>query len=183
MTAAACTEITRRAFKITLPAVPTAVAYARSLVSSTLGRWSVPHLIDTAELLTSELATNAITATVATDGGDTGIIQLRIAMVDVSLLVGVWDCDPAPPAPQEPDDNAEGGRGLMLVEALAKQWGTRPSRRGGKVVWFEMDAARPATGRGLPIRTPTGIPRQRPYRQEIDVALLGRVLMRLRCLS
>lgn len=183
MTTAVHTETARRAFKITLPAVPAAVAYARSLVSSTLGRWSVPHLIDTAELLASELTTNAITATVAADADGAGTVQLRIVMVDATLLVGVWDCDPALPAPEEPDENAEGGRGLVLVEALAKRWGSRPSRRGGKVVWFEMDAAVPVTAGGLPIRTPTRIPYQRPQRQEIDVALLERVLMRLRCLS
>ena len=56
------------------------------------------------------------------------------------LRVAVADEDPTVPAPQPIDLEAERGRGLMLVAALASRWGTALTGR-GKSVWFELDRA------------------------------------------
>ena len=61
---------------------------------------------------------------------------------DVGLRVEVRDGGrPFPPgAPEEWDLDAEGGRGLPLVHALADSWGSisHPDRRNGKTLWFQI---------------------------------------------
>ncbi len=49
----------------------------------------------------------------------------------------VWDANPNPPVPMQPDACTEGGRGLMLVEALSSRWDWYPvaDMIEGKVVW------------------------------------------------
>ena len=62
-------------------------------------------------------------------------------VVDEALLrVDVADESPTIPAPREIDTDAERGRGLMLVAALASRWGATRADR-GKSVWFELDLA------------------------------------------
>ena len=52
------------------------------------------------------------------------------------VLVQVWDADHQLPVPQQPDPDAEHGRGLLLVESLSEAWGAyRPQRSIGKIVW------------------------------------------------
>lgn len=55
------------------------------------------------------------------------------------MRVEIADGSDEPPVVQQPDPWASGGRGLMLVEALADRWGYEPLPH-GKVVWFELDA-------------------------------------------
>ncbi|WP_241844374.1 SpoIIE family protein phosphatase [Kitasatospora sp. CB01950] len=113
----------------TLPAEPTAVSRARRLVRHTLADWGAESLTDTAELLVSELVTNAVRYASAPIG-------VRLTLGDL-LLVEISDPLPDPPRERHASAGDEGGRGLELVRRLALRWGTRAEGL-GKVVWFEL---------------------------------------------
>ncbi|MEU8772575.1 ATP-binding protein [Streptomyces sp. NPDC048606] len=95
---------------------------------------------DVAELLVTELVTNAL---VHTDHGAEVSASVRAAR----LRVEVRDFNPQRVRPFVPSaDDGTHGRGLLLVEALADAWGVDPLALGrGKVVWFELDAGGPHT--------------------------------------
>ncbi|WP_328806238.1 SpoIIE family protein phosphatase [Streptacidiphilus fuscans] len=112
----------------TLTAEPSAPALARRRVRATLCEWGLEPLLDTAELLVSELVTNAVRYASAPIG-------LRL-LLGTTLVVEVADPLPDPPREREAAGTDEGGRGLQLVHRLAYRWGTR-AEGGGKVVWFE----------------------------------------------
>ena len=88
---------------------------------------------DAAELLVSELVSNAVRYA----GGGEVLVRARLA--DGLLRVEVLDSsEVVPPLPSEPAPaDAESGRGLLLVEALAERWGAEPVP-GGKRLWFEL---------------------------------------------
>ncbi|MCU7825473.1 SpoIIE family protein phosphatase [Kitasatospora sp. DSM 101779] len=118
------------------------ISELRGELRDALRRWQVPDLIDTAELLCSELVTNAIrhtdrdamfTARLYQVPGQ-GRARLRVEVEDESDL---W------PTRRTPGEQASSGRGLMLVEALADGWGVEP-RGSGKRMWFELSAEGPA---------------------------------------
>ncbi len=113
----------------TLPAEPTAVSRARRLVRGTLADWGAEELTDTAELLVSELVTNAVRYASAPIG-------VRLTLGDL-LLVEISDPLPDPPRERHAGAGDEGGRGLELVRRLALRWGARAEGL-GKVVWFEL---------------------------------------------
>jgi anti-sigma regulatory factor (Ser/Thr protein kinase) len=83
-------------------------------------------LVPDAELLVSELMTNAVKATAGHD--DQRAVRLRLSANGARVLIEVWDADPQPPAPEDlgedeiPDPEEEGGRGLFLVTALSTRW-------------------------------------------------------------
>ena len=54
-------------------------------------------------------------------------------------LIAVRDASPRLLRPVAPDLEADGGRGLWLVEQLARAWGVRPAPDGGKIVWCALD--------------------------------------------
>ncbi|MEY9963286.1 PAS domain S-box-containing protein [Streptacidiphilus sp. MAP12-16] len=112
----------------TLAAEPTAASRARRLVRATLTEWDLLSLLDTAELLVSELVTNSVRYASAPIG-------LRLTK-GPSLLVEVSDPLPDPPLERTSAGTDEGGRGLQLVHRLADSWGTRADGA-GKVVWFK----------------------------------------------
>ncbi|MBX7471024.1 MULTISPECIES: ATP-binding protein [unclassified Streptomyces] len=86
---------------------------------------------DVAELLTSELLTNALVHT-----GHGAVVT--VAVGEAGLRVEVRDFTPALPTPYAPSsDDGTHGRGLLLVQALADAWGVSEHDR-GKVVWFEL---------------------------------------------
>lgn len=135
-----------RARRLRLAAQPSAVPWARRLLSQTLGDWDLAELSETALLLASELVTNAVKAAACPAAGDGAggrrPIGFTMRFTGTCLLLEVWDASPAQPVLREPDLAAESGRGLCLVEALSSRWGQRPAD-GGKVVWCEI---------GLPAR-------------------------------
>ena len=85
-----------------------------------------------AQLLTSELVTNAIRH-------GSGIVTVAIECDDHSVAVAVGDSAPELPAAPPVDVSAESGRGLRLVQAIAASWGVRDNTDDGKVVWFRID--------------------------------------------
>lgn len=118
-----------------------AVADTRRRLRDQLRQWGVPALTDTAELLATEIVTNALQHT----GGGAVLTATLSAGPARRLRVEVHDSagrrpPPRTPGGTRPSDEATSGRGLMLVEALADTWGVQ-ARGAGKIVWFEIDAA------------------------------------------
>jgi anti-sigma regulatory factor (Ser/Thr protein kinase) len=107
---------------------------ARAAVRELCSHAAVPSdTSDVAELLVSELVTNA-----QEHAGGPAVVDVQVD--DRSLRVAVADQDPTIPIPRELTADAERGRGLLLVAALASRWGATPAAR-GKSVWFELDRA------------------------------------------
>ncbi|MET8471435.1 ATP-binding protein [Streptomyces sp. NPDC006422] len=115
-----------------------AVPETRRALRDLLRHWGRPGRADVAELLTSELVTNAL---VHTDCE----AELTATVGPEGLRVEVRDFVSRRPEPRVPhaDGGAHGtsGRGLILVQSLADDWGVAPLGPGatGKVVWFELD--------------------------------------------
>ncbi|MEV0111647.1 SpoIIE family protein phosphatase [Streptomyces sp. NPDC050844] len=103
---------------------------ARRLARSALERWGLEELTDSVELLVSEVVTNAVRYA-------SRPVTLRLLRTDV-LRCEVGDDVPQLPRLRQARATDEGGRGLYLVNRLARRWGaTRLST--GKVVWFELN--------------------------------------------
>ncbi|WP_377272748.1 SpoIIE family protein phosphatase [Peterkaempfera sp. SMS 1(5)a] len=111
-----------------LPQDPSVVAEARSLVLSQLDLWGLGHLAFTAELIVSELVTNAIRY---------GSEPLRLRLIrDRTLIYEVSDANSTSPHIRRAAATDEGGRGLFLVAQCSHRWGVRyPST--GKTIWAE----------------------------------------------
>jgi anti-sigma regulatory factor (Ser/Thr protein kinase) len=125
-----------------LGALPTAVPCARLHVRHLLWEWGLNGLAADAELLTSELVTNAVQVT---SGQRQEAVRLRLSSDKERVLVEVWDADPQPPVPRDlgedgtPEIDEEGGRGLFLVAALCTRWSWYFTEEPpGKVVWCEL---------------------------------------------
>ena len=109
-----------------------APAQARRVVRETIGTLVPADVAHTAELLVSELVTNAITH-------GTGTVRLAIDCADHCLSVTVGDDEPAAPQLQPEELMSDGGRGLRMIESLASAWGVKPRAQGpGKDVWFRL---------------------------------------------
>ncbi|WP_033311131.1 SpoIIE family protein phosphatase [Streptomyces iakyrus] len=113
----------------TLPREPRSVGRAREYARAQLLAWDMEPLVDTTELLVSELVTNALRY------GE-GEIRLRL-LLDRTLVCEVWDSGLVQPRRRRARDTDEGGRGLQLVGLLSAAWGSRRTPR-GKTVWFEL---------------------------------------------
>lgn len=112
-----------------LPRELRSVGRARELARGQLTEWGLEELVDTTELLVSELVTNALRY------GE-GEIRLRL-LRDRTLVCEVWDAGLVQPRRRRARDTDEGGRGLQLVGLLSAAWGARRTPR-GKTVWFEL---------------------------------------------
>ncbi|MFB7213940.1 SpoIIE family protein phosphatase [Streptomyces sp. NPDC056255] len=112
-----------------LPREPRSVGRARELARGRLLDWGLDDLVDTTELLVSELVTNALRY----GEGETRLRLLR----DRTLVCEVWDAGLVQPRRRRARDTDEGGRGLQLVGLLSVAWGSRRTPR-GKTVWFEL---------------------------------------------
>ncbi|WTQ62283.1 PAS domain-containing SpoIIE family protein phosphatase/ATP-binding protein [Streptomyces sp. NBC_00158] len=122
-----------------LPREARSVGRARELARAKLPGWGLEGLLDTTELLVSELVTNALRY------GE-GEIRLRL-LLDRTLVCEVWDGNLAQPRRRRARDTDEGGRGLQLVGLLSAGWGTRRTHR-GKTVWFELPLPMPGGAPG-----------------------------------
>ncbi len=132
---------------VTLPTSPFwARRYTRTFLDSC--RAISKGTADTAELLVSELVTNA--ARFAGDPAHTlpyservnaGLISLSLRHFRESLLIEVYDTDDNPPVLSGPDDDTESGRGLILVNALSREWSYFFPPGGGKVVYCILETA------------------------------------------
>jgi anti-sigma regulatory factor (Ser/Thr protein kinase) len=117
-------------FGALVSAVPCARLHARHV----LWEWGLASLGESAELLVTELITNAVKASWAV----TQVSPVRLWLVSnrAQIVILVWDASPQPPIRADVSAEAENGRGLMLVEAISEQWGWYcRDDSGGKFVW------------------------------------------------
>lgn len=127
-------------YSLYIPNDPRAVTVSRRTLRLILTMHGLIGLVDVAELLATELVSNAVLHT-------KGPAALRVCWSAGVLRLGAWDADPEPPEPPrelgklvEPEE----GRGLALVKACADLWGWHPLARNGdrgKFVWCELAAA------------------------------------------
>jgi anti-sigma regulatory factor (Ser/Thr protein kinase) len=127
-----------------LGALPTAVPCARLHVKHVLREWQQEGLVDTVELVVSELVTNAVQASAGLLSSEfaghwaPGLppVRLWLAADGQFAVVQVWDASEDLPERQEAELDADSGRGLVLVDSLADDWGSyTPEASSGKVVW------------------------------------------------
>jgi anti-sigma regulatory factor (Ser/Thr protein kinase) len=116
-----------------LGAFPSAVPCARYHCRQVLWEWHLTGLAHSAELLVSELVTNAITA--SRSAGSDFPVRLWLLSDAAQVLIVVWDASPHLPARAVASPEAEAGRGLLLVEMISDQWGTCATPPCGKTVW------------------------------------------------
>ncbi|KND36157.1 ATP-binding protein [Streptomyces acidiscabies] len=108
------------------------VTRARDDLRQQLATWRVRgEVAYDAEVLVSELATNAVNAKVLPDKE----IRVEVTLAQGELRIEVADASEELPVLRCAGEWDEGGRGLVLVKALAKEWGVGPREGVGKVVW------------------------------------------------
>ncbi|WP_405939555.1 ATP-binding protein [Streptomyces sp. NBC_00726] len=169
-----------------------AVALARLHTADVLVGWGASSdVVETAKLLVSELATNAVRhsergeAPTPPPSSECGVqtFELLLEAVSGAVRLSVWDRDPRPPVLKEVGVDAMGGRGIFIVAAMSRAWGYYPARRApGKVVWAEIAfaAERSNEGRDASASSP-GLPETDGLRAsggaQADPNLIGRVLV------
>ncbi len=133
--------------RLELPATPAAASVARLFVRCLCEEWGLGGVADVAELLSSELVTNAVVHA-------RSAIELEVVRSRQNLRVDVRDVGGTSIdlAAQPHSPEAEGGRGLAIVGSLADHWGVEETGH-GKSVWFSLsvgpdedDAANAPTG-------------------------------------
>lgn len=168
---------------LTLAAVPTAVRCSRMFAALILKHWGLGDLVETAELLMSELVTNAVKSTGVLDMSpswsalnDLALIKVRLVLLEDGVIIEVVDRDRHPPAIPEQSVDAESGRGLLLIDAMSKRWDFYFPPSGGKAVWCEL-AFPPPIVNGLPkrVRSKTA-DTAHSSAAPVDAELLRRVL-------
>ncbi|MGW1161949.1 SpoIIE family protein phosphatase [Streptomyces sp. NPDC002513] len=112
-----------------LPSEPSVVALARELACERLAAWHLEHVAFVAELVVSELVTNAIRY-------GSSPVYLRLIR-DSSLICEVGDASSTAPHLRRARLSDEGGRGLLIVAQLSRRWGSR-HHRAGKTIWAEL---------------------------------------------
>lgn len=128
-----------------LGALAGAVPCARLHSRQVLWEWGLARIGESAEVVVSELVTNAVQAMA------NWVIPLPIRLwlsSDRSRAhIAVWDAEPRSPQPRPippngvPDWSDDSGRGLFLVDRLSQRWGWNATPEwGGKVVWAEVTA-------------------------------------------
>jgi anti-sigma regulatory factor (Ser/Thr protein kinase) len=125
-------------YTLYIPNDPRAVTICRRTLRLILTMHGLIGLVDTAELLATELVANAVRHT-------KGPAALRVRRSpEGAVWIGAWDTDPEPPGPLRRLDQGadlEEGRGLGLVMACADNWGWKPSARfgdRGKYTWCDL---------------------------------------------
>ncbi|WP_308404402.1 ATP-binding protein [Streptomyces sp. ATCC 21386] len=133
----------RQPWDLTFTADPEEVAALRHLMSLHLGLWGLREVVDEAQLCVSELVSNVITHV-----GPGTPATLAVSMSGTHLRIEVHDPDTrALPTLMDVDADAEGGRGMALVDAVADRWGVQ-LHDGRKVTWCELNTgAMPRIGR------------------------------------
>jgi DNA-binding NarL/FixJ family response regulator len=110
---------------------PRSAGDARRFVAGTLQSWELGSLVETVTLLTSELVSNAVLHA----GSDVDVV---VRLTGSLARVEVTDRSDLVPAARHAAADDDSGRGLALVQELARRWGTSRQPGGGKTVWFEV---------------------------------------------
>ncbi|MFF4408939.1 ATP-binding protein [Streptomyces sp. NPDC001262] len=146
-------------YTLQVPPDPMAPCIARRTLRTIFEEHGFLELADTAELLTSELVTNAYRYS-------DGPASVRVKREGDRVRVAVWDTNPRLPALDtvslpDAETEAEQGRGLGLVQWCADSWGgfalrDQPQGLVGKLIWFELGAGAGAGVRQGPSRSGKG---------------------------
>jgi len=109
-------------------AVPCARLHARNV----LWEWQLSDLDESVELIVSELVTNAVQASAGMSSQLPGyeheslglpVIWMWLTSNGHEIMIEVGDSSPGSPRAAESEHDVEGGRGLLLVETVSRQWG------------------------------------------------------------
>jgi len=119
--------------QIFLSVAPEAAKAARDFTKATLAGWQLDELVTEAVLIASELVTNAIRH--GGCGGDGAPVELAWQRQASRVICMVTDCNSKPPVLGAADQDAESGRGLQVVAALAATWGWMMIGATSKAVW------------------------------------------------
>ena len=165
-----------------LGALSTAVPCACLHVKHVLWEWGLNSLAESAELLVSELVSNAVNAT----GQPGQTVTLSLAGNATRVLIEVRDSDPRPPQTKGTNDDgaSDGTDGVLLVAALSTRWNWYLTEEPpGKVIWCELvvgHSGPPTQPQSTQQPTlPRRVPRARPKPQAEIVTDLD-ILRRLR---
>jgi anti-sigma regulatory factor (Ser/Thr protein kinase) len=180
-----------------LPPTADAVPVVRKRTVQVLRQWSVdPEAVETAELVVSELVTNAVKVS----RPDDEYIAVRLSAINGTIAVEVWS---QPDATEElraihAGEDSESGRGLSIVEALCSRWDAYRAATGGVVVWARFPGAilpTPSATDATPLPTREARPVPDPERDPVrihrpglpgeystDPVVVARVAERLRAL-
>lgn len=151
---------------LTLAATPTAIPLSRALVRFSLNQWGFRGQVEDAELVASEIATNAVQAVAESEPDyfvngmrPPSLIRVQVMLFESFMIIGVWDRSLRAPKLATATEADESGRGLVIVEELSTRWGwdtVHPySGHKGKVVWAELSLPHaPVEPSGLPLRMP-----------------------------
>lgn len=113
----------------TLPSTPYSVQLARFYVRAALAHHELGDYAEDAEMVTSELVTNAIEHAGAPQFG----LELIRLADSGAVAVIVTDPSPNPPVRRKVSMDGEHGRDLAIVNALSARWGWRPEDPGKTV--------------------------------------------------
>ncbi|MFF9365544.1 ATP-binding protein [Streptomyces griseoluteus] len=134
--------VTVRTFAQRFSATRRGARLARRLAVHQLDQWGHPYGTPASEavaLIVAELAANAVLHG-RVPGRD---FELRLHHRDGTVRIELSDTHPAHPTLPAHDPTAEGGRGLLLIDAVATRWGTSPRSGPGKTVWAECETGSP----------------------------------------
>jgi len=126
------TEVGPRLLALALPHIPESVPVARLHVRAALGLHGLGEYAEDAEIITSELVTNAVQH-VCDNGTQTIGVTLIAGGSPVAVTVAVSDSSPHGPVRRDTPSGGEQGRGLQIVEALSARWGWRHQDAGKAV--------------------------------------------------
>ncbi|WP_107055486.1 ATP-binding protein [Streptomyces sp. NRRL S-1824] len=112
------------------------VSRARRLATAQVGEWSLNELADSVELLVSEMVTNSLRHA-------RGPVRLNLQVRGSHLRCEVEDTSSDGPVRRTACADAEGGRGMELLDLLAEAWGSSRTAT-GKTLWFELPVPVPA---------------------------------------
>ncbi|HCA86800.1 MAG TPA: ATP-binding protein [Streptomyces sp.] len=138
-----CTDhcMTRKSWELSFLAEPHEVAGLRRVMRVHLTAWGLTGLVDTAQLCVSELVTNVINHVGA--GTPT---TLAVSMRGTNLRIEVQDPDAETrPVRLSASEDAEGGRGMEMVDMLAERWGVDLVAH-GKSTWCEIASGLVSSG-------------------------------------
>jgi anti-sigma regulatory factor (Ser/Thr protein kinase) len=119
-------------YRLPLPPHKIASRQAHTVLRWALGDWCVQgEAADNVRVVLGELVTNALTHS-------TDVFTLALHLTDDLIVIEVQDSNDATPEVALPEGLAINGRGMLLVNALSKEWGVRQEKDGGKTVWAKV---------------------------------------------
>ncbi|KUO04091.1 ATP-binding protein [Streptomyces caeruleatus] len=122
----------RHQYRLRLTVGEHSARHIRAIARSLLAEWRMRELTDAVELGATELVANVVRH--VPDRRCEVLLLRQTGGVRVEVTDGFGQL-PAFPAQSRPED--EGGRGLLLLDAVSDKWGVDPVAGGGKAVWFE----------------------------------------------